>query len=145
MKKVVSLLVLALVALQFVWAGDVITQDPKQLPASARAFIAKYFSQAEISHIKIDSELMKGKTYDVLLTDRTELEFDSKGNWTEIDCQKRAVPSELIPAGVKQYVETNFPREIITKIERKGGIEVELSNDFSLKFNKKGKFISMDD
>ena len=88
---------------------------------------------------------MKGKTYDVLLTDRTELEFDSKGNWTEIDCQKRAVPSELIPASVKQYVETNFPREIITKIERKGGIEVELSNDFSLKFNKKGKFISMDD
>ena len=42
--------------------------------------------------------------------------------------------------------ELRFPNEIITKIERKGtGIEVELANDFSLKFNKKGQFVSMDD
>ena len=33
-----------------------------------------------------------------------------------------------------------------TKIERKStGIEVELANDFSLKFNKKGQFVSLDD
>lgn len=40
----------------------------------------------------------------------------------------------------------NFPQEIITKIERdRGGVEVELANDYSLKFNSKGKFVSMDD
>ena len=32
MKKVLSILVLALVAVQFAFAGDVITQDTKQLP-----------------------------------------------------------------------------------------------------------------
>ena len=34
----------------------------------------------------------------------------------------------------------------ITKIERgRTGVEIELGNDYSLKFNKKGKFVSMDD
>ena len=43
-------------------------------------------------------------------------------------------------------IRANFPNEIITKIERKStGIEVELANDFSLKFNKKGQFVSLDD
>ena len=36
MKKVLSILVLALVAVQFAFAGDVITQDTKQLPLTAR-------------------------------------------------------------------------------------------------------------
>ena len=39
MKKVLSILVLALVAVQFAFAGDVITQDTKQLPLTARNFI----------------------------------------------------------------------------------------------------------
>ena len=51
-----------------------------------------------------------------------------------------------IPASVKEYVKMNFPQEIITKIERgRSGVEVELANDYSLKFNKKGQFVSMDD
>ena len=36
MKKVLSILVLALVAVQFAFAGDVITQDTKQLPLTAQ-------------------------------------------------------------------------------------------------------------
>ena len=82
----------------------------------------------------------------VLLTDRTEIDFDKKGNWLEVDCKKSAVPEALIPVPVKEYVKANFPREIITKIERgRTGVEIELGNDYSLKFNKKGKFVSMDD
>ena len=50
MKKVLSILVLALVAVQFAFAGDVITQDAKQLPLTARNFINQYFSKPHISH-----------------------------------------------------------------------------------------------
>lgn len=146
MKKVLSILVMAIVAVQFAFAGDVITQDAKQLPLPARNFINQYFSKPQISHIKIESEILQTKKYEVLLTDRTEIDFDKKGNWVEVDCKKAAVPAALVPTSVKEYVKTNFPREIITKIERgRSGVEVELSNDYSLKFNKKGKFVSMDD
>ena len=71
MKKVLSILVLALVAVQFAFAGDVITQDTKQLPLTARNFINQYFSKPHISHIKIESEILQTKKYEVLLTDRT--------------------------------------------------------------------------
>ena len=85
MKKVLSILVLALVAVQFAFAGDVITQDAKQLPLTARNFINQYFSKPHISHIKIESEILQTKKYEVLLTDRTEIDFDKKGNWLEVD------------------------------------------------------------
>ena len=62
---------------------------------------------------------MKRDYYEVLLTDRTEIDFDSNGNWTDVDCKKAAVPEALIPVSVKEYVKTNFPQEIITKIERR--------------------------
>ena len=52
MKKVLSILVLALVAVQFAFAGDVITQDTKQLPLTARNFINQLFggSPAQIEY-----------------------------------------------------------------------------------------------
>lgn len=145
MKKILSILVLAVVVVQFAFAGDVITKDTKELPLTARNFINRYFTKPHISYIKIESEFLS-KKYEVILTDRTEIDFDKKGNWTEVDCKKNAVPAALIPVSIKDYVKTNFPHEIITKIERDGsGLEVELANDFSLKFNKQGKFVSMDD
>ena len=146
MKKILSMIVLALATVQFAFAGDVITQDVKQLPLTARNFINQYFSKPQVSHIKIETNILQSKKYEVLLTDRTEIDFDSNGNWTEVDCKKVAVPGALIPVFVKEYVKTNFPQEIITKIERgRNGVEVELGNDYSLKFNNKGKFVSMDD
>lgn len=146
MKKFLSMIVLALATVQFAFAGDVITQDVKQLPLTARNFINQYFSKPQVSHIKIETNILQSKKYEVLLTDRTEIDFDSNGNWTEVDCKKVAVPGALIPVSVKEYVKTNFPQEIITKIERgRNGVEVELGNDYSLKFNNKGKFVSMDD
>lgn len=146
MKKVLSILVLALVAVQFAFAGDVITRDANQLPLNARNFINQYFTKPQISHIKIETGILGSKKYEVVLTDRTEMDFDSNGNWTEVDCKRAAVPEALIPVSVRKYVKTNFPQEIITKIERgRSGVEVELANDYSLKFNSKGKFVSMDD
>ena len=37
MKKVLSILVLAIVAVQFAFAGDVITKDVKELPSCPRS------------------------------------------------------------------------------------------------------------
>ena len=117
MKKVLSILVLVLATVQMAFAGDVITRDAKQLPLTARNFINQYFTKPQISHIKIETGILGSKSYEVLLTDR-----------------------------VKEYVKMNFPQEIITKIERgRSGVEVELANDYSLNFNKKGQFVSMDD
>lgn len=44
MKKILSLLVLAIVAVQFSFATDVITKDMNQLPLPARNFINRHFT-----------------------------------------------------------------------------------------------------
>ncbi|WP_315087618.1 PepSY-like domain-containing protein [Bacteroides heparinolyticus] len=146
MMKVLSILALAIFTVQFSFAGDVITQDAKQLPLVARNFINRHFTKPQIHYIKIESEILQNKKYEVQLADFTEIDFDKQGNWLEVDCKKAAIPAALIPTSVQEYVKTNFPREIITKIEReRSGMKIELSNDYSLKFNKKGKFVSIDD
>ncbi|MDR0894581.1 MAG: PepSY-like domain-containing protein [Prevotellaceae bacterium] len=148
MKKFLALLFVAFVAIpsfSFAQMGDVITQDINQLPAAARSFIGKYFADVKVSYIKIDKELLS-TDYEVLLTDRTEISFDGKGEWTEVDCKRIAVPAVLVPDYIVAYVKSSFPDQIITKIERnRWGTEVELLNDISFRFNKSGRMVEADD
>lgn len=146
MKNILSILMLVFLSLQLTYAKDVITQDEKRLPENARNFIEKYFPDIQVSYIKIDKEMLEPSKYKVLMTDRKEFEFDKNGNWTEIDCKNEAVPPALIPKNITSYVKQHFPKEIIIQIERKRRYtEVELSNDLSLKFNKNGRLIEIDD
>ncbi|NDV83966.1 PepSY-like domain-containing protein [Bacteroides sp. 51] len=146
MKKILSLVVMALIAIQFTSAKDVVTKDEMQLPLAARNFINQHFTKPQISYIKIESELLKGKKYEAVLTSGVEIEFDSKGEWTDVDCKRGTVPASIIPEYVKEYVKTNFSGQTITQIERdRHGIEVELNNDLSIKFDKKGQLRELDD
>jgi DNA-dependent RNA polymerase auxiliary subunit epsilon len=145
MKKILSVLVLVVVAVQLAFAGDVITKDINQLPLTARNFINQHFVKPQVAHIKIDSEILS-KKYEVLLLNGIEIEFDSKGNWQEVDAKKGKVPATVIPPFVSNYMKkNNFTTEFITKIERdRKGYEVELNTDLSLKFDKNGKFRKAD-
>lgn len=146
MRKIFSILLVMCAAVQLAFADDVVTINTKRLPPAAHHFINRYFGKLHISHIKIESELLRAKKYEVLLTDCTEIEFDRKGNWIEVDCDKNAVPLALIPVAVREYVSANFSGEIVTKIERgRDGVEVELSNGYDLKFNEKGILVDIDD
>lgn len=147
MKKIISLLVMAIVAVQFAFAADVITKDVNQLPLPARNFINKYFTKAQVTHIKIDSEMLESKKYEVLLTNGTEIDFDKKGNWMEVDSKKGKVPAALVPTFVTDYLKANnFTDEFVTKVEREGkGTEVKLNTGLSFQFDKKGKFRKADD
>lgn len=148
MKKVLSLLVLAIVAIQFSFATDVITKDMNQLPLPARNFINRHFTKPEVSHIKINQDRMEPTKYEVLLVDGTEIEFDSKGNWEEVSVKKgQVVPASVIPGFAADYLKAhNFVSEGVTKVERdRKGYEVELSTGVSFKFDKKGRFLKADD
>lgn len=147
MKKIFSLLVIAIVAVQFAFAADVITKDINQLPLPARNFITKHFSKPQITHIKIDSEMMESKKYEVLLSNGTEIDFDKKGNWMEVDAKKGKVPAALVPTFVNDYLKANkFTNEFVTKVEReRKGYEVKLNTGLSFQFDKNGKFRKADD
>lgn len=147
MKKILSLLVMAIVAIQFSFAGDVVTKDMNQLPLPARNFINRHFTKPQVSHIKIDKEMMESTKYEVLLMDGSEIDFDSKGNWEEVSAKKgQKVPDSVIPSFAVTYLKEHQFTEPVTKVERdRKGYEVELSTGISFKFNNKGKFVKADD
>ncbi len=144
MKKILSLLVLALVSVQFSFAKDVITKDMNQLPLQARNFINSNFTKPQVAHIKIDKDMMEPAKYEVVLMDGTEIDFDSRGNWEEVSAKKgQNVPVSIVPGFAVNYLKAhNFVNEGVIKVERdRKGYEIELSTGLSFKFDKRGKFI----
>ncbi len=114
-----------------------------QLPAAAKTFIKKHFSQEQVVEAELEKNF-RGTKYDVKFSSGAEVDFNAKGTWISVDCERSGVPAAIIPAAIKNYVNTKYKGQQINKIERQSyGYEVELSNDLELKFNKKGKFIGV--
>ena len=127
-------------------ADGIVTFDSKQLPPKARIFLMEHFPEAQISHIKIEKEFLRVSKYEVLLTNRTEVEFDRDGEWLEVECDRMQVPDALIPAYVSEYLGKYFPDAWVVKLERdRKELEVDLDNDLSLTFNHKGELVDIDD
>ena len=118
----------------------------EQLPQTIKTFLTTHFSEEKMVRADKDWD-----GYDVVLTNGTELEFTSKGQWTEIQMRKEAVPEsvlKLLPETLVSYIKQTYPEKNIKKIENKSyGYEIELlgMRDFELKFDKKGKFLRIDD
>ncbi|MCM1108082.1 MAG: PepSY-like domain-containing protein [Clostridium sp.] len=146
MKKTVTTLALALVAATGLWAGDVITRDMSKLPAAAKTSVSKNFPTQKISYIKIDKSLL-GDTYEVVLSNGTEVEFNNKGEWKEVDCKQGVfVPNGYIPGTIRKYLKKEFPGVNVKKIEKKTRrYEVELSNGLDADFDLNGNLLKLDD
>lgn len=146
MKKIAVMFVMAIVALQTAFAGDVVTRDVNKLPTEARSTLTKHFPEAKISFIKIEKDFFQSANYEATLTNGVEVDFNSKGEWLEVDCKKGIVPAAFIPAKVSSYIKSNFPNEQIRKIERsRKGYEAKLSNGLDVKFDQYGGFLRLDD
>lgn len=147
MKTIINSIVMAVMVMVATTAqaqDKIITFD--QLPKAAQSFITKYYDANNVSYIKEDSEFLSGKEYEVRLNDGKKVEFDSKGNWKEVDAEKNAVPAEIIPTNIVAHVNKSFPNNIIVQIKKSSRkYEVELSNGLELEFNNKGGFLRIDD
>lgn len=144
MKKTISLFLLLFTFATITMAGNDKLIAFNELPKVAREFIQKHFPDTKASYVKLDNDFME-KTYEVQLTDGTKIDFNSNGEWKEVDCQAKAIPDAIIPVKILTHVKTNYPNLFIQKIEKDSRkIEVELSNDLDLKFNKNGDLIEID-
>lgn len=127
-------------------ARDTYAHDASVLPKAAQTTLANAF-KSKVSVIKIDKDFGMVSEYEVVLTDGTEITFDSDGNWKDVEVGINAsVPSKFIPAGVASYIKSNQPGTHVVGIEKKrGGYDVELSNGVEMKFNSEGQFLRYDD
>lgn len=146
MRKVLLLLVMIWGVFQFALAGDVVTRDVNKLPVAAREMIGRQFPKTKVAYIKIDKDLLQSTSYDVKLADGVELEFDSKGEWLEIDCKHNSVPTAFIPRTISKYMEANYGGHKIVKMERgRKGYELTLENGLEVDFDQFGGFLKLSD
>jgi hypothetical protein len=117
----------------------------KQLPAPAQSFLTTNFPNQAPAYIEEDKGMIS-TDYEVKLTGGTEIEFDGKGNWEEVDGNKTAIPTSVLPKTIATYLTANYKGQGVEKIElKKNGYKVELLNDVELEFDTNGKFLRIDD
>lgn len=145
-KTLLAVLLMVFGSILALQARDNYSHDVTTLPQAAREIIKKQF-KAGVSVIKIDKDFGRVSEYEVILTDGTEVTFDSKGNWESVETSvNKSVPSYFVLKEIQTYVSKNHAGQKITGIEKKrNGFEVELSNGIDMKFDKAGTFTGYDD
>lgn len=126
-------------------ARDHYQRTDASLPEAAKLTIQKHF-KADVSLVKIEKKFGSVHEYEVILTDGTEIQFDSKGNWDNVETPaNKAVPSSLIPKSISDYVAQNYKKAKIVGIDKeRNGYDVELSNGVDMLFDKNGTFVKFD-
>lgn len=145
MKKLVSFFSIMLLIVSVACARDKVTRDVSLLPTGAREMIKKYFPDSEISYLKIDKQLFRTEGYEVILSGGTELEFDVKGQWTEIE-SLQTVPDSIVPESIRKYIKRNYGSQGVKKIKHnRRGYELKLTNGMDMEFDNMGNFLRLDD
>lgn len=124
-------------------AGDGYVVGIQQLPAGAQEVMTKYFADKTVLTI-----LKERDEYEVIFNNGEKIEFNKKGEWTEVSCHTTQVPDILIPDPIKARIKADFANSKIVKIDRSSNgkkYEVKLNNGLEVEFDKKFNVIKVDD
>lgn len=126
----------AVILSAFAAFGDLIIA-PQSLPDNIKAFIEQHF-KAQIGLAQRDR-----KSFEVNLTDGTELEFDLFGNWKEIEGEFAPIPFAVLPANIAAIVQHEYPGAALLKVKRKMNYyKITLSNRMELRIDPNGTILS---
>lgn len=137
-------LLIAVLGVTAASARNTYSRNVSDLPGVAQTTLKNNF-KAKVSIIKIEKDL-RGTEYEVVLTDGTEIDFNSKGEWKNVEVSiNNKVPDSMVPQAIRDYVKANNQNKKIVGIEKKSDTyEVELQNGVDLVFNRAGKFLRYD-
>ncbi len=133
------------IEISFSQKGDLISDNPneKRLPSATKAFIKKHYPESQIVSIVDDVD----GDFEVRLDNKTELDFDRKGVWFQLDSKKKPFPNsiiEILPTEMIKYISKNYPEQFIKEVEKKSyGYRVTLNkpNNVELCFTGSGILI----
>lgn len=144
MKKNILTLALAISLSVSAFAQNGMTKF-EQLPATAQEFVKTYFNDYKIQFVFCDKEFTD-VDYKLRFEDGTEIEFNAKGEWTDVSSKQKCIPTAFILKEITNYVETYHSDMCITDIEREfNRITIELNDTLEIEFTSKGKLVSYDD
>ena len=118
----------------------------QQLPQPAQEFLKQHFDSLTVAYVVEDVKHF-GSEYEVVYTDRTEVDFRRDGQWESVERKYAPVPASIVPKQIAEFVaRSNFPRQFIKKIDRDPYTwEIELSSGLEIKFDMQFNVIGYDD
>ena len=117
----------------------------EELPIKAQKFVTTYFSSQTIRFVRMEIEVTKTE-YTVRFENGMEIEFNSNGDWEEVESHSECLPSGFLSEMILNFLNKNHPNYCLNEIARdRHKIEVELANGLEIVFNKSGEFLRYDD
>ncbi len=151
MRKVTVILAATIIAATAAIAASFEIRDNEkpiqfnELPAAAQHFVKQHFAKEEVSYTIKDNGVVWDE-YTVVFQSGVKLEFDDKGEWTEVECRYSEVPSAIVPKEISDYVKKHNPSAKIIEIKRDHNEwDVKLTGGLELTFNKSFKLTEFDD
>ncbi len=126
---------------------DPLDQTQRGIPLKATSFLSDHFSGVAIRKVKVKKYATEAaqKKYEVKLINGVEVDFNSDGDWLEVDGNHQAIPNAILPKNVAHYIKNNYPNSAVEKIEKEATkYEVELLNGIDLEFDLQGNFLRID-
>ncbi len=127
-------LILAAFAVIFLNADMIIS--PNSLPENVQNFIKTHF-KAQVGLVQMDR-----KSYEIYLTDGTELEFDLMGNWKEIENDMAGIDFSVLPPNLASIIQTTYPNTALLEVKRKMNYyKIKLSNRMKIHIDANGTIL----
>ena len=116
----------------------------EDLPTKAKSFVRTYFGHYDIHFVKIEMTMTR-TDYTVQFENGMKIEFNSNGDWDEVNSPSDCLPSDFLNNMIINHLNKNYPDYCLHVISKgKHKFEVELTNGLELVFNKKGEFLRYD-
>ena len=130
-------------------SGGLYAQDVNDLPETASDYINRNFPTVEIDKVDVNNSwynMSDSETYEVELVNGMELDFNKKGEITEIENDEgEMIPEGVFDRSVWDYFEQNYADAVIVNYEiDKDGYDLELEDGRELKFDSEGTFLEED-
>lgn len=114
-------------------------QSQVELPDLASLFVSQNFGDREVTSVSNDS----ASVYEVMLADKTEMEFNADGMWQKIKTDDAgSVPSKVLPMLAVSYLEDIYTGKKIKMVERNiptGLMRVTLDDGLQIVFTSEGQ------
>lgn len=148
MKKAWLILAGALVA-TLAFAEDIEKKSSfQELPERAQSFINTYFEGVKIKKVtKTIDEYTFVEEFDVVLANKTQLEFDMVGSWNEIVVKSKKVnmPRFIYPNRVNETIDKQFFDKKIVKVSNDGmEYEFKFKDGSEVTINALGKVVEFE-
>lgn len=98
-----------------------------KLPQAAQEFLSAHFKDLTVAYA-VEEQKYTGKEYEVVYTDRTEVEFRSDGQWESVGRKYSPVPASIVPQPIpnlrfrKQLSRAVHPSDRPQRLHVGGGV-----------------------